>query len=215
MIISNGHKQYDILVGAKGYQETKAKISIQHCIGSCLVNRAFVTIVSESAKLVTIKGLVKIYSAGYNEKGKIVSSEKIVAGAPVQFRRSTMVSFFTKSDIDGNYNITVPAGAYSVYATAAPGCYMCAEYFGNIVGDKDPTNLNITLRFYGEGNLKILKTSDQGELNKIINNEQFNIWNNQARCGSDGESGEDCFAYFGRWVQDSRDEIDTSDAEAG
>jgi hypothetical protein len=150
--LKNGDfKQYDILVRAKGYRETKAKISIQHCVGSCLVNRAFVTIVNESAKLVTIKGNVKLLSSGYNDKGRLVSSEKTVFGAPIKFRRSTMVEFFTTSDADGNYKITVPAGAYGVYATAAPGCFMCAEYFGKIVGNEDTTVLNIILRFYGEG----------------------------------------------------------------
>ena len=153
--LKNGdRRQYDILVSAKGYRETKAKISIQHCIGSCLVNRAFVTIVNESAKLITIKGNVKLSTSGYNDKGRLVSSEKTVSGAPIRFKRSTMVEFFTTSDAEGNYKIAVPAGNYSVYATAAPGCYMCAEYFGSVVGDKDPTVLNIKLLFYGEGQLR-------------------------------------------------------------
>lgn len=138
--LKNGDvRHYDIWVSAKGYHETKAKISIQYCIGQCLVNRAFVTIVNESAKLVTIKGKVKLSSSGYNDKGRLVSSKKAVSGAYVRFKRSTMVEFFTKSDADGNYKIAVPTGNYGVYAAAAPGCYMCAEYFGNVVGNKDPT----------------------------------------------------------------------------
>lgn len=150
---SGDRRQYDVSVSAKGYQETKARISIQHCTGSCLVNRAFITIVSELAKLVTIKGNVKLSSSGYTDKGRLVSSEKTVSGASIRFKRSAMVEFFTRSDAEGDYRIAVPVGNYSVYAAAAPGCYICAEYFGNIVGEKDPTILNIKLLFHGEGQL--------------------------------------------------------------
>ncbi len=143
---------YDVLVSAKGYREIKTKISIYHCLGQCLVNRGLITIVREAAKLVTIKGTVKVSEpASYNKKGQLAWLEKMVAGAPIKFRRGTMVEFVTTSDADGNYKITVPVGAYGVYATASPGCFMCAEYFGNIVGKEDPTVLNIMLRFYGEG----------------------------------------------------------------
>lgn len=144
-------RQYDVSVKVDGYRDGKAKISIFHCLGSCLVNRGFITVVSNSARLVTIKGKVTMSVARYDEKGGIVRSEKLISGAPITFRRSTMVQFSATSDAEGNYTITVPAGTYGVYATAAPGCYMCAEYFGKIVGDEDSTDLNIALVFSGEG----------------------------------------------------------------
>ncbi len=153
-------QQYDYLVSAKGYRPVKHKISICYSRVQCSVrndsvarNGALTTIVSESAKLVTIKGTVKIASAAYDKKGRLVHSERTISGAPIHLKRSTMVEFFTTSDAEGNYKIAVPAGNYNVYATAAPGCFMCAEYFGNVVGDNDPTVLNIKLLFYGEGRL--------------------------------------------------------------
>ncbi|MEQ1644354.1 MAG: hypothetical protein ABL959_12985 [Pyrinomonadaceae bacterium] len=150
--LKNGdRRQYDVLVSSKGYRETKATLSIHHCTGSCLVNRGFITLVSDSAKLVTIKGKVKLSSSGYNDKGRIIRSEKAVSGAFIRFKRGAMVEFFARSDTQGNYRIAVPVGNYSVYAAEAPGCYICSEYFGNVVGDKDPTILDIQLLFHGEG----------------------------------------------------------------
>jgi hypothetical protein len=140
-------RAYDVLVNAKGYREAKAKVSIYHCLGQCLANRSFITIVNESAKLVTIQGTVKL------------SDSTVVSAAPIKFKRSNMVEFSTTSDANGNYQITVPAGTYSVHAKAKAGCFMCVEYFGNIVGTDDPTVLNIILRFYPEGKLRIFEDS--------------------------------------------------------
>ena len=147
----NGFRRsYDVLVNAPGYREVNTKIDIYHCLGQCLVNRTFVAIVSESAKMVTIKGKVKV-SGPSIENGGSTWTEKFASGAPIKFQRSTMVEFSTTSDANGNYQITVPVGTYRVYATAQAGCYMCAEYFGHIASTGDPTVLNIILRFYGEG----------------------------------------------------------------
>jgi hypothetical protein len=148
-------KKYDYLVKANGYRSAKYKINICYSRVPCTVdneayNRIMAHIISESAKLMSIKGTVRSESATYNDKGQIVRSEKLVSGAPISFKRSTMVEFFTTSDARGNYEIIVPAGSYSVYSTAAPGCFMCAEYFGN-VATADDTKLDIMLRFLGEG----------------------------------------------------------------
>jgi len=153
---SRSGKTYDYVVTANGYRSVKYKINICYYRSPCRVgnetyNEAFATIISESAKLMTFKGTVKLESAAYNQKAQIVRAEKLVSGAPIRFKRSAMVEFFTKTDARGNYEIIIPAGSYSVYATAASGCFMCAEYFGNIANAADTTVFNILLRFYGEG----------------------------------------------------------------
>src|SRR5687768_4999607 len=49
----------------------------------------------------------------------------------------------------------------------------------------------------------------------LLNNEQFNFWDHQARRGARGESGKDHRSDIGRRFHDPRDEIDPSDAETG
>lgn len=144
-------KVYAVSIKAEGFYPIKSKVSIYHCFGSCVVNRGFFTVVSRSAKLVTIKGKVKSESASYDHKGRLIRNEKSVAGASIRLKRGIMTEFFTTSDARGNYEIKVPIGSYSVYSSAAPDCYMCAEYFGSVDAAADTTTLDIMLRFLGEG----------------------------------------------------------------
>jgi Carboxypeptidase regulatory-like domain len=82
-----------------------------------------------------------------------------IEGAVITFTAEAG-EYFTATataDAEGMYEISLPEGKYSVYATANKDCWMCAEYYnkGFVVDRKRKVKLDAVLVFMGEGRAEV------------------------------------------------------------
>ena len=108
----------------------------------------------ESAK--TVKKREKRRKRNSSVTGSSLNIEpeiQIVKGAVITFTDEKGTKYLAKTDEKGKFEISLPIGKYSIYATVNEQCWMCAEYYNTefLITDRHRSNLNIILRFFGEG----------------------------------------------------------------